>query len=57
MTDQQRIAALAAWLVIRKLWTQAAQAAASQAADDALDDFIKQHDSPSTDKTKNSSGQ
>ena len=52
MTDQQRIAALAAWLGIRKLWTQAAQASASQAAGAALDDFIKQHDSQSTDNKK-----
>ena len=52
MTDQQRIAALAAWIGIRKLWTRAAQAAASQAATNALDSFLKQHDTPAAGKEK-----
>lgn len=54
MTDEQRMAVVQDWLTVRKLWMQAAQAAASQEAGASLDDFLKQHKhSPkSTDKAK-----
>ena len=40
------------WFKVEKIWMSPRKVAASQAASDALDDFLKQHDSPSTDKTK-----
>lgn len=43
MTDQQRIEAAQDWLTVWKLWAHVAQAAASQEAGAALDDFLKQH--------------
>jgi hypothetical protein len=54
MTDQQQIEALHDWLAVRRIWTQTAQKVASEAATDALDDFLKEHKhvSPATDKTK-----
>lgn len=52
MTDAQRIAAVSDWLAVSKLWTQAAQASASQAAGAALDDFLNEYSSPSTYKAK-----
>lgn len=40
------------WFQLERIWTSARKIAASRDATDALDDFFKQHDSPSTYKAK-----
>ena len=52
MTDKQRMAAVKDWLAVRCIWTHTAQQAASKAAGAALDDFLQEHDTPTTDKSK-----
>ena len=40
------------WFWIEKIWTSARKVAASQRATDALNDFLKQRDPPTTYKAK-----
>lgn len=40
------------WFQIARIWTSARKLKASRAATAALDDFLQQHDPPTTDKTK-----
>lgn len=40
------------WFRIEKIWTSARKLEASRAATDALDNFLKEHSSPSTYKAK-----
>ena len=40
------------WYQIERIWTSTRKMTASRAATDALDDFFKRHDSPSTYKAK-----
>ena len=40
------------WHQIERIWTSARKAVASRAATAALDDFLQEHDTPTTDKSK-----
>ena len=40
------------WFRIERIWTSPRKMVASREATDALDDFLQQHSSPTTDKTK-----
>lgn len=40
------------WFSVEAVWTSRRQAAATREAGAALDDFLQQHSSPTTDKTK-----
>lgn len=40
------------WFRIERIWTSARKVAASRAATDALDDFLKEHSPPSRCKAK-----
>jgi hypothetical protein len=53
LTDEQRMAAAKDWLAVRRIWTQKAQQAASNAAGASLDDFLKEHSTQSSNKAKN----
>ena len=40
------------WFSVEAIWTSPRKMAASREAGTALDDFLQQHSSPTTDKTK-----
>lgn len=42
MNNQYRLFAIQTWFAVQRIWRGPAEEAASQAAHDSLDDFIKQ---------------